>query len=143
MRPQEDPGINPNDGKSVDNEAKRNQKRKDGLIFMNVGEDQVFANKSRRNRKSRYTQTAKQKEKGDVRMFVGVPVKLIKVDAAFMILKPAKAQETQDPGDRNATKVKMNLLEFKILIERDCQGYPKVRHDNEQPTHASVRSLSK
>ena len=102
MRPQENPRINPNDGKSVDDETQRNQKRKDGLIFMNVGEDQVFANERRRNRKSRYTQTAKQKEKGDVRVFVGVPVKLIQVNAAFMVFKPAETQETQDPGDRNA-----------------------------------------
>jgi hypothetical protein len=72
MRAEEYPRIDPDDRQAINNETQGDKKCKQWLIFMNVGEDQVFANKSRCYWKSRHRQTGQQETKAS-RGFQGLP----------------------------------------------------------------------
>ena len=96
MWSKENAGINPDYGKTIDNKTERNKKSEDGLVLMDVGENQIFAYEGGRYRKTGNAQTAYQEKNGDPRMLVRVTVKLVKINTPFMIFQPAEAQESKD-----------------------------------------------
>ena len=85
MRSQEDPGIHPDNSKAVNDETQGNHKGQYGLIFVDVCKNQILSDKCWRDRETGYAQATKKKYKGEFWMLVRVTMKLIEVNAAFML----------------------------------------------------------
>ena len=83
MRSHEDASIYPYDGNTIQDNAKGNKDRKPCLIFTNMSENQIFADKSRGDWKAGSTETSHQEYECDSWMPVRMTMELIKVDAAF------------------------------------------------------------
>ena len=90
MGSQENTGINPDDGETINNKTERNKKCKNRLVLMDVGENQIFANEGGCYRKTRDAQTAEQEKNGDSRMLVGMAVKLVQINTSFVVSQPVK-----------------------------------------------------
>jgi len=64
MRTEKHPRLDPDNGKPVDNKTKGNTEREEHLILVNVRENEIFADESVRDGKSRNCKTRHQEYEG-------------------------------------------------------------------------------